>query len=96
MAGKGVIGARAAATCFTGTCSPIDPQEEAGDCGPGLMSEDVARWPFPELRPPAGNEGEEDEQPVARGMCPGGLDNVSATILDAPATCWMSLVYSAM
>jgi hypothetical protein len=66
MAGKGVTGTKVAATCLPGMATLAGPPEEAGDCGPSLMSVDVARWPFPALRPPAGNEGEEDAQPVAR------------------------------
>ncbi len=41
------------------TCRPMLPPKEAGDCGPGLMSKDVARWLFPALWPPAGNECED-------------------------------------
>ncbi len=59
------------------------------------MGEDVARWPFPALWPPAGNEGEEMEGSPARCTWPGGRDKVSATMLSALAMWRISLVYSA-
>jgi hypothetical protein len=65
MTGKGVTGTKAAATCLPGTATLAGSPEEASDCGPGLMSADVACWLFSALRPPAGNDGEEDARPVA-------------------------------
>jgi hypothetical protein len=82
MAGKGVTGTLAATRRSAGELPPSTPKE-ASDCGPGLLGEDVAYWPFPPLWLPVGNEGGDE----ARGTWPGGLDRASATTLDAPATC---------
>jgi hypothetical protein len=71
-----------------------DGGEDEGEEGEGEEGEGVE------------DEGEEDGGSGVGGPVPfvtaaewkdgGGLDNVSATTLAVPATCWMSLVYSAM
>jgi hypothetical protein len=80
-AGSGVAGTRAATAARAGGVAPCRTPVEAGDCGTGLLGVDVARWPFPALRLPVGNEGEATAGSRVRGTWPGGLNNMSATIL---------------
>jgi hypothetical protein len=95
MPGRGVAGTKAMTGASDRGVAAGGWFAEAGDCGRGLMGVEVARWPFPAQWPPAENEGEEDGVAVELAVWPGGLDNVSATMLAAPAMWRMSLVYSA-
>jgi hypothetical protein len=90
-----VAGTKATSTGYTCGMATPAPFEEAGGSGPSPLGEDVACWPFPALRPPAGNKGEETSRHATRGTCPGGRDKVSTTTLLSPGMCLILLVHSA-